>query len=305
MLDRYTSMQVFIQAAAKGSLSAAGRALNISPAMASKHLTALETRLGAKLMNRTTRQLILTDVGRDYLAACQRIVRDIDEAEAEVSAHRNQAIGQLRVNAPLSFGTRFIAPLIPEFTRRYPLVEVELGLSDTQQDLLTENWDLIVRIGHLADSDLRARRLGNCPMHLCASPDYLKKHGTPQRVTDLSNHNCLSYNLSASQRSGFWAFGTHGEIQVPVSGNLSANNGDALLAAAIQGQGIIYQPNFIVADALASGALVAFTVDHPSQDLGGLHVLFAPDRRLPLKVRVMIDYLVEVFEGTQKCQISK
>ncbi|HBC17971.1 MAG TPA: LysR family transcriptional regulator, partial [Alcanivorax sp.] len=100
------------------------------------------------------------------------------------------------------FGTRFIAPLIPEFTHRYPLVEVDLGLSDTQQDLLKESWDLIVRIGHLADSDLRARRLGNCPMRLCASPEYLKKHGTPNRVAELSNHNCLSYSLSSEQRGG-------------------------------------------------------------------------------------------------------
>ena len=158
---------------------------------------------------------------------------------------------------------RFIAPLIPEFTRRYPLVEVDLGLSDTQQDLLKDSWDLIVRIGHLADSDLRARRLGNCPMRLCASPEYLQKHGTPNRVAELSNHNCLSYSLSSAQRSGTWAFGQDGQIQVPVTGNLMANNGDALLAAAVQGQGIIYQPSFIVSEALASGTRTAWPSSLP------------------------------------------
>ncbi|SEN60650.1 DNA-binding transcriptional regulator, LysR family [Vreelandella aquamarina] len=298
MLDRYTSMQVFVQAVSRGSLSAAGRELNMSPAMATKHLDSLETRLGAKLLHRTTRQLTLTETGREYLVACQRILQDLEEAESEVSAQRHQAMGRLRLNAPLSFGTRFIAPLIPEFTRRYPLVEVDLGLSDTQQDLLKDSWDLIVRIGHLADSDLRARRLGNCPMRLCASPEYLQKHGTPNRVAELSNHNCLSYSLSSAQRSGTWAFGQDGQIQVPVTGNLMANNGDALLAAAVQGQGIIYQPSFIVSEALASGTLVAFQLDHPPLELGGLHVLFALDRRLPLKVRAMIDYLVEVFENS-------
>ena len=270
MLDRYTSMQVFVQAASRGSLSAAGRELNMSPAMATKHVDSLETRLGTKLLHRTTRQLSLTDAGREYLQACQRILQDLEEAESEVSSQQHQAMGRLRLNAPLSFGTRFIAPLIPEFTHRYPLVEVDLGLSDTQQDLLKESWDLIVRIGHLADSDLRARRLGNCPI----------------------------YSLSSAQRGGTWAFGQDGKIQVPVTGNLMSNNGDALLAAAVKGQGIIYQPNFIVSEALASGALVAFELDHPPLDLGGLHVLFAPDRRLPLKVRAMIDYLVEVFENS-------
>ncbi|MRJ42224.1 LysR family transcriptional regulator [Idiomarina sp. FenBw--71] len=303
MLDRYTSMQVFIQAVSKGSLSAAGRELNMSPAMATKHVDSLETRLGTKLLHRTTRQLSLTDAGRQYLQACQRILQDIEEAESEVSSQQHQAMGRLRLNAPLSFGTRFIAPLIPEFTQRYPLVEVDLGLSDTQQDLLKENWDLIIRIGHLADSNLKARRLGNCPMRLCASPEYLKKHGKPNRVAELSSHNCLSYNLSSAQSGGTWAFGQDGQIQVPVTGNLMCNNGDALLAAAVKGQGIIYQPNFIVSEALASGALVALELNHPPLDLGGLHVLFAPDRRLPLKVRAMIDYLVEVF-ATSPCRSS-
>ncbi|MBB5321754.1 LysR family transcriptional regulator [Marinobacter oulmenensis] len=296
MLDRFTGMRVFAQAAALGSLSAAGRALSMSPAMATKHVDALEARLGVKLLHRTTRQLTLTDTGAEYLEACQRILQELDEAESDVSAQGHQAVGRLRMNVPLSFGTRFIAPLLPGFTRRYPMVEVELGLSDSRKDLLKDGWDLVIRVGHLADSDLRARRLGNFPLRICASPEYLAKHGRPERVADLSGHNCLSYTLSPVQGNGVWRFGHDGGIQVPVKGNLKADNGDALLAAAVRGQGVIYQPHFIVADALASGELVALELDQPLVDLGGLHVLFAPDRRLPLKVRAMIDYLVEVFD---------
>lgn len=301
MLDRFTGMRVFTQAATHGSLSAAGRALGMSPAMATKHMDALEARLGVKLLHRTTRRLTLTDAGTDYLEACRRILQELDEAESEVAAQRVEAVGRLRMNVPLSFGVRFIAPLLPAFHRRYPKVEVELGLSDAQHGLIQEGWDLAIRIGHLADSSLKARRLGDCPMRVCAAPDYLERYGTPGGVAELSGHNCLSYTLSPSQREGTWSFGREGDIQVPVQGDLKANNGDALLVAALGGQGVIYQPNFIVGEALARGTLVALELDQPTLDLGGLHVLFPPDRRPPAKVRAMIDYLVEAF-AQSSCQ---
>jgi DNA-binding transcriptional LysR family regulator len=295
MLDRFTSLKVFISAATHGSLSAAGRAMDLSPAMATKHMDALETRLGVKLMHRSTRSLTLTDAGADYLESARRIIRELEEADGEIAAQRTDAIGRLRMNAPLSFGVRFIAPLLPDFNRRYPLVDVELGLSDAQQDLLQDGWDIVVRIGHLVDSTLKARRLGDCPMRICASPEYLARHGTPKRVTDLTAHNCLSYTLSLSQRSGTWSLGRSGEIRVPVKGTLTANNGDALLAAALGGQGVIYQPDFIVGSALQRGDLIQLELDHPPMDIGGLHVLFPADSRPPVKVRAMIDYLVEAF----------
>ena len=180
-----------------------------------------------------------------------------------MAAQRVEAVGRLRMNVPLSFGVRFIAPLLPAFHRRYPKVEVELGLSDAQHGLIQEGWDLAIRIGHLADSSLKARRLGDCPMRVCAAPDYLERYGTPGGVAELSGHNCLSYTLSPSQREGTWSFGREGDIQVPVQGDLKANNGDALLAAALGGQGVIYQPNFIVGEALARGTLVALELDQP------------------------------------------
>ncbi|WP_297809442.1 LysR family transcriptional regulator [uncultured Methylophaga sp.] len=296
MLDRFLSMRVFSQAAALGSLSAAGRSLHMSPAMATKHLDALEARLGIKLLRRTTRQLTLTDAGSQYLESCRRILQEVDEAESEVLAQRNEAVGQLRMNVPLSFGVRFIAPLLPEFNRLYPHVEVELGLSDAKQDLLREGWDLAIRIGHLADSSLKARRLGDCELLVCGSPDYLSRYGRPRRAAEISDHHCLSYTLSPMQGEGYWCFGRQGEVRVAVKSSLKANNGDALLAAALGGQGLIYQPDFIVGQALADGTLEAITLDIPTVDVGGLHVLSPPDRRPPAKVRAMIDFLQQALK---------
>src|SRR3546814_902381 len=293
-MDRVTSMRTFVRAAADGSLSAAGRHLGISPAMAVKHVNALEARLGVKLFHRTTRRLSLTEAGSNYLEACQRILPEIDEAEAAAASQRIKATGLLRMNVPLSFGSRFVAPLVPEFSRRHPevrvelglsdaqldliagnwdlairigrlaaaplsgnkatgllrmngpravgsrLVEplvpefsrrhpevrVELGLSDAQLDLIAGNWDLAIRIGRLADSPLHARRLGDSTMHVCAAAAYLDRRGVPRRVAELIQHNCLSYTLSAMQEGKRWAFGPRGDVLVPLTGDLMANNDD-------------------------------------------------------------------------------
>ncbi len=296
-MDRVTSMRVFVRAASAGSLSAAARHLSMSPAMATKHLNALEARLGVKLFHRTTRRLSLTEAGSSYLEACQRILPEIDEAEAAAASQRIKATGLLRMNVPLSFGTRFIAPLLHGFSQQHPEVRVELGLSDAQLDLIDGNWDLAIRIGRLSNSPLQTRQLGNCRMKVCASPDYLDRRGVPRTLAELAQHNCLSYTLSAMQGSHHWAFGTEGDIRVAINGDLLANNGDALLAAAVAGQGIIYQPDFIVDQALQRSELMELKLDRPVVELGGIHVLYPPDRRPPAKVRVMIDYLAGVFQG--------
>ena len=308
-MDRVTSMRVFVRAALDGSLSAAARHLCMSPAMATKHVNALEARLGVKLFHRTTRRLTLTEAGSNYLEACQRILPDIDEAEAAAASQRVKATGRLRMNVPLSFGRCFVAPLIPAFCERHPEVTVELGLSDARIDVIAGSWDLAIRIGRLADSGLQARRLGDSPMRVCASPGYLDRRGVPRRIAELTQHNCLSYTLSGMQGPKHWAFGAAGEHRVPVSGNLVANNGDALVAAAVRDQGIIYQPEFIVGAAVARGALVVLELDRPPVELGGIHVLGPPDRRPPAKARVMIDYLAECFaaspRGVQPPRLSR
>ena len=295
-MDRITAMQVFVRAVTAGSLSAAARQMGMSPAVATKQLDSLEAHLGVKLLHRTTRRLSLTEAGSDYLEACQRILPDIEEAEAAAASQRIEVRGLLRISMPLSFGSRYIAPLIPSFSIRHPALRIELGLNDSVVDLLDGGWDMAVRIGRLDDSPLRARKLGDCPELVCAAPGYLDRRGVPRAVADLSQHNCLGYTLSSWAGGREWAFGADGSIRIPISGDLAANNGEALLAAATAGQGLIYQPLFIVADALQRGELVALELDQPTHALGGIHAVYPPDRRPPAKVRAMLDYLVEAFE---------
>lgn len=292
-MDRITSLRVFARAAGAGSLSAAARQFDMSPAMAAKHVNALEARLGVKLLHRSTRRLALTDAGASYLDAVQRILAELDEADAAAASQRTLATGLLRLNAPLVYGLRHIAPLMPAFSQTHPAVTVELGLSDAVVDLVEQRWDLAVRIGALHDDSLQARRLGDCQLVLCAAPAYLDTHGMPRRVADLAQHNCLGYTLSSTNSPAQWCFGEGGRVRQKVRGNLRANSGDALLAAALGGQGLIYEPGFIVGEALARGALLALTLDQPTHDLGGIHIVWPAARHAPAKVRAMIDFLVQ------------
>jgi DNA-binding transcriptional LysR family regulator len=262
--------------------------------MVTKHLAALEARLGAKLFHRTTRRLSITDAGRSYLESCERILAEIESAEAALAAHRIEPRGLLRLNVPLVFGVRQIAPRLAEFARAYPQVTVELGLNDRHVDLAEEGWDLAIRIGNLRDSSLVARKLAPCRMALCASPAYLAARGTPRTAADLAKHNCLGYTL-AQAGADRWMMGKHSEVSVPISGNLRANNGDALLAAAIAGQGIVQQPTFIVADALRAGELVKITLDHPPTERLGVYAIYLPDRHPPAKVRAFIEFMARQF----------
>ena len=196
MLDRVTGMQVFSRVVALGSLSAAARALGMSQTMATKHIAALEARLGVKLLHRTTRRLTLTEAGRNYLEASERILEDIAEADARASLEATEVQGRLRMNVPVSFGIREIAPLLPKLADRHPLLELELGLNDRYINLVEEGWDLVIRIGRLKDSTMIARRLAPCEMIVCAAPAYLEAHGHPKRVED----------LGAAQLPGLYTF---------------------------------------------------------------------------------------------------
>jgi DNA-binding transcriptional LysR family regulator len=295
MLDRLTGLEVFAKVAAAGSFSAAGRAMGLSQTMVTKHIAALEARLGVKLFHRSTRRLSITEAGRSYLETSERILAEIDAADNAVAADRFEPKGLLRLNAPVAFGERQIAPLLSEFARRYPLVTVELGLNDRLVDLAEEGWDLAIRIGSLSDSSLIARRIAPCRTVVCAAPSYLKAHGRPRAVADLAGHNCLGYTLSRLTGAGSWAFGVKGEVTVQVAGNLRANNGDALRAAAIAGQGVIYQPTFVVADDLRAGTLVAMTFDQPTVEFGGIYAVYLPDRHPAAKLRAFIDFIAARF----------
>lgn len=292
MADRLTGMEVFIRAIRLGGLSAAAREMGMSPTMAARHLDDLEARLGTTLVNRTTRRLALTDAGAEYLEKAERILGEIADADADASAQSKVVEGLLRVSAPATFGVMHVAALASGFHQLHPGVTIELGLSDRYVDLLEERWDMAIRIGRLADSSLVARRLAPMRLSVCAAPDYLRKRGTPRTLDDLARHDCLGYTLVTLTGTSVWGFGYDGSTHVPVSGSLHANNGEALVRAAIAGHGLVYGPRFIAAPAIASGALVEVAIEADYMDLGAAHAITHPTRRPSAKTRAWIDYLV-------------
>lgn len=297
MLDRVTGLQVFSRVAALGSLSAAARALGMSQTMATRHMAALEDRLGVKLVHRTTRRITLTDAGRRYLDSVERILVELEEADAIAAAERVEVGGTLRVNAPVSFGVRVLAPMLPDLAARHPGLSIDLGLNDRVVDLVEEGWDTAIRIGRLTGGDLIARKLAPCRLALAAAPSYLSRNGAPKQVEDLVRHNCLHYTLSHALAAREWRFGQDGAVRVTVGGNLQASNGDALLMAARAGQGIVYEPTFILGDDLRAGTLVPLALDHPPIRLDGVHVVYPSNRRPPARLRAFVDWMVERCAG--------
>lgn len=293
MADRLTGIEVFVRAMEAGSLSAAARGLGMSAAMATKHLNVLEARLGVTLVHRTTRRLSLTEAGRHFLDQATRLIAELADAEAEASARTVAVKGVLRVATPVSLGVLHLAPLLPAFCKRHPLLSVELGLNDRRVDLMEEGWDVAIRAGRLPDSLLIARKLAPLTAIICASPDYLKAHGAPRTIANLLYHDCLGYTLSANGGGRIWRFGQEGDIHVPIRGVLLADNGDALVAAAVAGQGLVYGPRFIAADALSDGRLKIVELDAPLVDLGAIYAVTHPNRRPAAKTRAWIDYLAD------------
>jgi DNA-binding transcriptional LysR family regulator len=300
MPDRLTGMEVFAAAIRLGGLSAASRELGMSPAMATKHLDALEHRLGVTLVRRTTRRLALTEAGRHFLDRTEPLLSSLAEAESEALAANVAINGLLRVAVPVSFGTLHVAPLAAAFSRQYPEVTLELGLNDRYVDLMEEGWDVAVRIGRLADSSLIARKLAPATMVVAASPAYLSTHGVPRSVSELSRHDCLGFTLSPIGGAKTWSFGVKGEVKIPVRSSLCANNGEALVAAAIEGQGLVYGPRFIAASALKDGRLSALDLDVALFDLGAVYALTHPDRRPAAKTRAWIDFLASSMEARRE-----
>jgi DNA-binding transcriptional LysR family regulator len=295
MLDQVTSMRVFVRVAAVGSLAGAGRALGLSQTAVTNHVDAIERRLGVTLLHRTTRRLTLTEAGRSYLEACERILAEIEDAEAAANAGQAEARGLLRMNVPVSFGTLQVAPRMAAFAALHPRVTVEFGMTDRVVDLLEEGWDLAIRVGRLPDSGLVSRPLAPCRMVVAASPAYLAEQGVPLRVADLEHHECLGAKLAEAYGPTHWGFGERGEVRVAIRGRFLADNGDALRRAALAGLGIVYQPTFILGEDIAEGRLVALPLDHSPLAAGQVQAVFLRDRRMPLKTRAMIDFLAAEF----------
>jgi DNA-binding transcriptional LysR family regulator len=290
-MDRLTGIEIFVRAVTLGSLSSAARDMGMSPAMAAKHLNALEGRLGVTLVNRTTRRLSLTEAGETYLDKAETILADLREAEAEVSARTHKVEGLLRVSAPAAFGALHLGDIITAFHRLHPAVTVEVDLSDRYVDLMEERWDMAIRIGKLADSSLVARKLADVHLNICGSPAYVAARGTPRTPSDLTGHDCLGYTLSPLTGVSHWGFGTDGRIRQPVRGSLHANNGEVLVQAALAGQGLVYGPRFLTAKAVADGRLVEVTLDAPLMEMGAIHAITHSTRRPVAKTRAWIDFL--------------
>ncbi|MBI2235708.1 MAG: LysR family transcriptional regulator [Magnetospirillum sp.] len=292
-LDTLAGMAVFARVVDSGGFSAAARALGLSKSAVSKQVSALEDRLGARLLNRTTRRMSLTDAGQAVIDRCRRVVAEAEAAEAAVGALQIEPRGVLKVNAPMTFGTMHLAAVIPEFMALHPGVVVDLTLNDRIVDLVDEGFDVAVRIARLADSSLVARKIAEDRRVLVASPDYLARRGEPQSLAELPRHDCLCYAYLASGDE--WRFdGPDGEVAVKVSGRLIANNGEVLLAAARAGTGIAAMPTFICGPDLRDGRLLRVLPGYENRS-PTVYAVWPHSRHLSLKVRAFVDFLVQRF----------
>ncbi len=292
-MDRLTQMEVFSRVAELESFSAAARNMRISNAAVSKGVAALEERLGTRLLNRTTRHLSLTDAGRAYLDQCRRILADVEEAESSVSRLGTELKGVLRINAPMSFGIRHLARQVADFLVLYPEIEIEMSMTDRFVDVVDEGFDLAVRIGRLPDSSLVARKLATARFAVCASPDYLARHGEPASPADLAEHQCLVYTNLATADA--WQFqGPEGNIPVRIGGRFRVNNGDAILEAALQGVGLAILPTFIAGQDLQAGRLQTVLTEY-GQPEPGIYAVYPHNRHLSAKVRMFVDFIKKRF----------
>jgi DNA-binding transcriptional LysR family regulator len=293
MADFLGEMSVFSRVVATGSLSAAARELGLSPAIISRRLAALETRLGVRLLNRTTRSLHLTDEGATYYDTCVRLLSEIEEADTAVSAGRAEPQGALRVALPASFGHLHVAPLVPEFARRFPKVQLALSLSDRNVNLVDEGFDLAVRIADLADSSLAARRLAPNRRVVCASPEYLRKHGAPRAPQDLADHNCLTTNDYAMNWEYRGPDGQPGSVRV--SGRYACDNWEVLREWALAGLGIALKSTWDVRRQLEDGSLVSLCPGYTFNTDVAIYAVYPHRRFLPAKTRAFIEFLADSF----------
>lgn len=288
-MDRLQEMQTFCAVVDAGSFVAAAEALGISKAAASRYVGELESRLGVRLLHRTTRRLSLTPEGEVFVVRARELLSGVAEAEAEVTQSRDIARGILRINAPVSFGISHLARLWGEFRRRYPEVELRVDLADRLVDIVEEGFDLAIRVGRLQSSSLISRRLTSTRLRVCAAPDYLAAQGTPAVPADLAKHQIIGYSHFSTGDE--WHFnGPDGEVSVRVRPWMVANNGETCVAAAVAGQGLVLQPGFLVNGAIAQGELMPVLDEYPLRELG-VYALYPTRRFVSPKVRAMVDFL--------------
>ena len=284
-MSRWDGIDEFTAVAEQASFSAAARRLGLSTSAVSREIARLEDRLQTRLLHRTTRRVELTDAGRDFLARCRRLIDERDEALAAVQPDDQAPRGLLRMTCSVSYGERFIAPAVNAFARQNPELRIELDLDNRLRDLVGDGYDLAVRFGHLTDSRLMARRLASRRLILCASPDYLARRGAPRDLSEIASHDGL---IGSAEH---WRFTEAGrEVSLRPTGRWRCNSGAAVLDAALQGLGLCQLPDFYVAEALASGALVSLLDEGRPPD-EGVWAVHPHPRHVPPKVRAMIDWL--------------
>jgi DNA-binding transcriptional LysR family regulator len=295
MMDRLTSMAVFVKAAEAGSFAAASHALGLSSPMIGKHVRFLEDRLGVRLLNRTTRRQSMTEVGRAFYERCKLVLAEAEAAEALAEDLNATPRGRLRVNAPVVFGTHGLVPMLTRYMRQYPEVTLDLTLTDRLVDLVDEGYEAVIRIAELTDSALIGRALRRHQLVACASPAYLAERGVPTTPADLERHECLGFAYWARPPMDEWEFtDANGKYKARVQSRFRVNHGEALREAALGGFGIILQAEEMLTNDLASGRLVRVLpgFQAPSRPM---HILFAPDRRPTPKLRSFIDFVVAAF----------
>lgn len=288
-VDKFRQISTFVEVVARGSLSAAARAEGIAPAMIGRRLDALEARLGVKLLQRTTRRLVLTDEGAAFLEDCQRILTELEEAESAAAERSARATGHLFVSAPAGFGRQHVAPLLPSFLAEHREVTVNLNLTDRLVDMVGEGVDVAIRIASLNDSNLVGTKLADNHRVVVATPAYLKRHGAPRTLADLARHNCLAISSEGSQRG--WTFLDKGKpVTLKVGGNMECNDGAVLHAWALAGKGLAWRSMWEVGAQIAAGELCT-VLDEYAAPGNDIHAVFAQRQHLPLRIRAFVDFL--------------
>jgi DNA-binding transcriptional LysR family regulator len=291
-MDSLTDIVVFVRVVDDGSFTRAAERLKLSRSVVSKYVTRLEGRLGARLLNRTTRRLSLTEAGRIFYERSRRGLQDIEEAEAEVSRLQEKPRGVLRINSPMSFGILHIAPALPEFLAQHPEVSVEMNLDDRVVDVIEEGFDVSIRIAEMPDSSLIARRLAPCRHVIVAAPAYLEKHGTPRTPEDLRDHNIISFSYQASAYDWHFISPDNKQVSVPVSGSMQANNSLALREALLRGVGITRTPTFVVGKDVQDGHLLSILGNYRTLEVS-IYLVYPQRRHLSPKVRAFVDFMAD------------
>ena len=292
-MDRLKEMQTFTAVVDAGSFVKAAEELGMSKAAVSRYVADLETRLGVRLLHRTTRKLSLTEEGSVFNIRCRELLSGVEEAEAEVTSRAGAAQGLLRVNVPVTFGIQHLASLWGKFHTQHPQVRLDVTLSDRIVDVVEEGYDLAIRIAELPSSSLISKRLAKTRIVLCASPEYLASHGTPSHPAELNDHATIAYSYWSTKDA--WLFeGPEGPVNITIKPWVQTNNGDTCRAIALANQGIILHPTFLIGDDLAAGRLVEILPEYRSIELG-IYAIYPTRKHIAPKVRALVNFLADQF----------